>query len=200
MQEPVTAGTRIPLEAMKAIITAALEGLDLTHDTAWIQPESCSCHAGAQSCLLPADEGSCQGHTAEVPTPPEHVVTAEILCSALPVPDSDGTIDTRDAALSVLRVIEARLAYPYSLRADHLVKRLTEDAELYEQQAGLTESSDVPEDAAVSALRCQVCSGPLPAGCKASRRTCSDRCRQQLRRIHRRELGGHGRGPATVRP
>ena len=48
---------------------------------------------------------------------------------------------------------------------------------------------DSEPDAAIPAAsraRCQACGKPLKAGSKASRRTCNDNCRQQLRRIRRR--------------
>lgn len=40
-----------------------------------------------------------------------------------------------------------------------------------------------------STTTCDACGGPLPPGSRANRRTCSDRCRQRLRR-----------GSASVRP
>jgi hypothetical protein len=71
--------SRIPRAVVEQIIATALDGLDLTHDTAWIRPGSCPCRElPGRSCLLPPEEGGCQGHTAEVPTSDQHVVTAAI--------------------------------------------------------------------------------------------------------------------------
>jgi predicted nucleic acid-binding Zn ribbon protein len=154
---------RIPLADMKAIIVAALQPGDYAHDTAWID-----------------------GHAAEVPTPERHRVDPGILCSVLPEPDRDGNLDSRQAALSVLGAIEARLGGEYILRAHHLVRRLTEESEQYE---AAHVAPGVPATAPGSAARCMVCSSPLPAGSKASRKTCSDSCRQRRSKAMRKAAG-----------
>lgn len=182
-------GTRIQLEALHTIITRALEGGDYQHDTEWIRPESCPCHRIGASCLvpMPAEYGTCQGYPAEVPTPAEHVVSLDILFAAVPQPGADGTVDIREAALCLISEIEARLGYPYSLRRDRLRTRLIEESEHYEQAAGLTGDTAPGEPSPGSALRCAVCGGALPAGSRASRKTCSDNCRAtKMRRLRAR--------------
>lgn len=190
---------RIPLEDLKAIISKALEQGDYEHSSEWARPDSCPCHdQGLERCTqYDGILGQCQGYAVTVPTPEQHLVNLAILTASL-APDDSGTVDKQQAAEAVLSVITARLGGDYILRAQSLRKRLTEEAEEYEQ-AHDTGVPDEP-DAADSALRCQVCTGPLPAGSKASRRTCSDRCRQQLRRVHQREESGvTARGTVTVR-
>lgn len=130
--------------------------------------------------------GKCRGYPTEIMTPEQHQVTAGILIAALPPGSGDGTVDAQEAALAVISVINARLVFPYTLRRARLRKRLTEESELYEQENGLTDGSDRHQEDAGSALRCQACAGPLPAGSKTTRRTCSDACRQALLRIRRR--------------
>jgi hypothetical protein len=183
---------RIPLEDMREIITRALEPGDYQHDSEWARPPECPCHGQGRSCLAvqaAGDRQSCQGHVIEIDTPEPHVVTAEILTAALPQPDHDGTLDSQEAALSVLRAAGERLGYPYILRRDHLVKRLTEESEAWEQAHGIADTG-VPEEASDSVLRCMVCTRPLKAGSRASRRTCSDACRQRLSRIRNASVTG----------
>jgi hypothetical protein len=103
----------------------------------------------------------CQGHTAEVDTPPEHVVNLDIMVAALPEPDNDGTLDMAEAGNSILSVIEERLRYPYSLRARHLVSRLAEQAEQYELAHGGA-VSDVSLSPGYSP-KCMHCGAPIPA-------------------------------------
>jgi hypothetical protein len=67
---------------------------------------------------------------------------------------------------------------------------VTEAEELESMMEAGTAGSGIP----VSALRCQVCSKPLPAGSRSTRRTCSDACRQAAARSRRRSR----QGPATV--
>ena len=176
-------GSRIPLEDMKGIIARALEQGDYEHDCEWTRPDNCPCHGlGLQRCTqYDGIAGKCEGYPVEVPTPEQHLVNAEILNAALPEPDADGTVDTEQAARSVLSVINDRLSGDYILRAQSLTRRLAEQAELYEQAHHVPDEH--PEQEAGPAPRCQVCSKPLPAGSKASRRTCSDRCRQQMKRM-----------------
>jgi len=181
-----TASARIPVANLEAIIAAALEGLDLTHDAEWHRPPGCPCHRLGRNCLLPlpAEEGSCQGHAVEVPTPPEHMINLDILTAALPQPDNDGTVGVTEAGNSILSVIEQRLSYPYTLRAIRLRNRLTEEAELYEQQAGLTDTG-VQEDAA-SVRRCQHCGNLIPPARGKKARFCSDSHRVSSHRAARR--------------
>jgi hypothetical protein len=190
MQERMTAvntSTRIPLEAMERIITAALEGLDLSHDCEWTRPESCpACHAsgGEERCLIPMEEGRCEGHTAEAGTPPEHQVTAAILISALPPDSGDGTVDAQEAALSLIQVIEARLPFSYTLRRDHLRKRLVAAAEEYELAHGAV--SDVPPSPGYSP-KCQWCTAPIAAARGPKARYCSNSHRVMASRARKRE-------------
>lgn len=227
MGEAMTAvktADRIPVADMERIIAAALDGLDLSHDTEWIRPPSCPCHALGQGCesaqavrcgcdtrrLDPADREAicggqrtaacvsklasvpgafkCLGHTAEVPTPTGHTVTAGILVSALPACGEDGTVDTREAALSVLSVIEERLGGTYILRAHRLVKRLTEESELYEEAHG--HGGAVPDPSpvtAVSVLKCAWCSAPIPVSRGPAARFCKNSHRISAHRAKKRE-------------
>jgi hypothetical protein len=184
-----TASDRIPVADLEAIIARALVPGDYEHDTEWARPDSCPCHdQGLQRCTQYAGiRGSCQGYPAEIDTPAEHVVTAEILTSALPEPDNEGTLDSQEAALSILSVIGERLSYPYTLRRDHLVKRLTEEAEEYELAHGLADTG-VPQDAGQQSWmpKCQYCGEP----CKDKRaRYCRPSHRQQAYKRRKRDGG-----------
>jgi hypothetical protein len=154
-----TTADRIPLADLEDIVTRALQPGDYAHNTAWIN-----------------------GGPAETPTPAAHIVNPGILTRALPEPDADGTVDAQEAALSILSVVEERLSHPYTLRAHHLVRRLTEESEEYEAAHG---DPGVPATAPGSAARCMVCSAPLKAGSKSTRKTCSDNCRATLCRRRR---------------
>jgi hypothetical protein len=179
--------SRIPRAVVEQIIATALDGLDLTHDTAWIRPGSCPCRElPGRSCLLPPEEGGCQGHTAEVPTSDQHVVTAAILTAALPEPDQSGTLDAVQAALSVLSVIEQRLApFPYTLRAHSLVRRLTEESERYEGPA--EGSSSTSPAVPVSVLTCQWCQGPIPLARGPRARYCRNSHRVSAHKAKKRQ-------------
>ena len=166
-----TTADRIRLQDMREIIERAMHPGDYTHSTTWID-----------------------GHAAEVPTPAAHIMTAGILISALPGPGPDGTVGTEEAALSVLHVITERLApFPYTLRAHSLVRRLTEESEQYELAHAAPGAVAVTPG---SAARCMVCSAPLKAGSKSTRKTCGDNCRAALMRSRRRSR----QSPATVKP
>jgi hypothetical protein len=80
MAGSMTTADRIPLADLEGIITRALVPGDYEHSTTWID-----------------------GHAAEVDTPPEHIMTADILTAALPEPDNDGTLGKQEAALSILK-------------------------------------------------------------------------------------------------
>lgn len=177
-----TTGTRIPLADMERIIEAAMAGLDLQHDSSWVRPPECPCHHLGTSCLLPPEEGGCQGYAAEIDTPEAHQVTAGHLLAALPVPDNDGTVDAAEAALSVMSVIEQRLSYPYTLRFHKLRDRLVAASEKYEQSAGLTDTGvpDSGSDDITGSLpvrHCQRC-GTRYSPQRESSRYCDRNCRQ----------------------
>ncbi len=74
-------------------------------------------------------------------------------------------------------------AIPDSDERDRLAKVTAKEAERIEQRMEV----GIPADAAASSgLRCMVCSKPLPAGSKASRRTCGDSCRQKAYQARKR--------------
>ena len=93
----------------------------------------------------------------------------------------------RDALTGMLKAV------PVPVEQSRLAKIAARECERVEaaMEAGAS-GSGVP----VSALRCQVCSKPLPAGSKASRRTCSDACRQ---RAYQARKARSRQGPAAVR-
>lgn len=181
----VKTGDRIPPEDLEAIMARALDGLDFEHDSSWLRPESCPCHDHGLCCLvpMPAEHGRCQGHVIEVPTSPEHVVNLAILTAALPEPDNAGTVGAREAALSVLSVIQARLVPAYSLRADRLVQRLTEVSGDYELAHGQQQSPDaIPiPDSALPMRCCAQCGEPYRPK-RASSVYCGQNCRQSAYR------------------
>jgi hypothetical protein len=183
-----TASARVPLEDMKGIIARALAQGDYEHDCERVRPPSCSCHRGEQSCLLPASASSCQGYPVQVPTPEEHLVNLAILTAGLS-PDTDGTVDPHEAVSSIGHVIEQRLSGDYILRLHSLVRGLTEQAELYEQENGLTGTGiPGPDDPAPGYTpRCQHCGNPIPAARGPKARYCKNGCRVMASRARKRE-------------
>lgn len=128
------------------------------------------------------------GLDLEAGTPEPHKVTAGILISALPEPDNDGTVDTREAARSVIQAVEARLPYPYTLRRDQLRERLTEEAERYEGTGMPSSSPAVP----LSVLTCQWCSRPIPLARGPKARYCSNSHRVSAHRAKKRQQERQG--------
>lgn len=154
----VKTGTRIPLADLEQIVSKALAQGDYEHSTDWID-----------------------GHPVEVPTPSAYVVTLDILVSALPEPDTDLTLDKQQAATSILSVIKQRLSGEYILRASSLVKRLKEQAEIYE----LAHAVPVADESPSWLPRCAYCGQP----CKDKRaRYCSGSHRQQAYKKRKRKV------------
>ena len=161
----VTAG-RTPLADLIGVIARALEPGDYEHDTDWID-----------------------GHPVTVPTPPAHLVNLDIMAAVLPEPDNDGTIDATEAGNSILSVITERLSGDYILRLHSLVRRLTEQAELYEQENGLTGTGiPGPDDPAPGySPKCQHCGGPVKAARGPKARYCSNSHKVMASRARKRE-------------
>lgn len=151
---------RIPLTALKDIITRAMQPGDYAHDTAWIN-----------------------GGPVEVDTPEQHIMTAGILFAALPEPGPGGTVDQQEAATSILRVISGRLTGAYIIRAHSLVSRLTEISEEYEQAHGVPVHAE-PAPGILSGMpRCGYCGQP----CKHKlARYCTPSHRQQAYKKRKR--------------
>lgn len=103
--------------------------------------------------------------------------------------DPPGTLSRlyAEAAKGVLFAVFTPVCDPAE-RA-RLAKVAAKEAEIIEKR--MAAGSSGPEVS--GKLRCMACGRPLPAGSKASRKTCSDNCRQKLRRIR------HGQGQAAVR-
>jgi hypothetical protein len=179
-----TEDTRYRLDAIAAAIRAAMEGADFTSTAEWEQPEQCRCIREGKTCLdvqARAGMAGCQGRVYAKPLPPDKSLTPDELVSVLPAPDSDGMVSGSDAAAAMQAVILDRLSWnPYWVTS--LAKRLEE---AFTALDGPLTPDSAKQGTAEWLPKCQVCSVVLPSGSKSSRRTCSDKCRQTLRRMRR---------------
>lgn len=175
---------RYPLDGIVTAITAAMAGSDYTSTAEWEQPPECRCRREGISCLsvqaLSSVSGvrECRGYVAGVPVSPDKALTPDMLIAVLPVPDDSGTVSGQEAASALTHLVKTRLGWN-QVWMSSLARRLAEAFSDLEDSLAGTASPAVP----AGVLRCQVCTKELEAGCKRSRRTCSDACRQRLRRM-----------------
>lgn len=141
----------IPLQDLREIVTTVMAGRD----------------------YLSAGPYRCRDETGWLPLAPlpedQGLRLSDFLTAIAPLPDP---CPAPDAAIAICKVIRDR---------GHRFLLSELDAQWAARWPEPEQDAPDASPSPGSASRCQVCSKPLPAGSRASRRTCGDNCRQKLR-------------------